>query len=317
MWLTATAEDTGGCPLRGARAAVRRGSRPAASFVPAPLGDRSVHARLHDALVAGRRAPGRPAARHARPAVLRLRLRSVGRGLHGGRGAHGTCRGCSGVEERGVDTRLIEADVARRRRRRRRTRRRAPARRRRTRRCRPRGARPGRRAALEHRDRRRGERARRRVDRAVPVGLHALLDELGIELSPPTARATTSTSTSGQCAPPRGRRHAARGTRARVQEADAKLDALAKELDPEAPWEHPTHASSTRSPSTSGSGPRSPTRRRARTCARPGSRTASSRSRRTRFSLLQGSGRSPARAGRTSSSRPSSASPTASSAAPS
>ena len=45
-------------------------------------------AGLRDAVAAGRRAPGRAAARHPRAAVLRVRLRPVGGRLHGGRGAH-------------------------------------------------------------------------------------------------------------------------------------------------------------------------------------------------------------------------------------
>ena len=68
--------------------------------------------RLHDALVAGRRAPRRAAARHARSAVLRLRLGSVGRRVHGGCGADGSRGGGRGPQERGVGSRLIEADVA-------------------------------------------------------------------------------------------------------------------------------------------------------------------------------------------------------------
>ena len=52
------------------------------------LGDRSVRPRLRDAVVAGRRDACRAAARDARPAVLRVRLRPVGGRVHGGRRAH-------------------------------------------------------------------------------------------------------------------------------------------------------------------------------------------------------------------------------------
>ena len=52
------------------------------------LGDGPVHARLRHALVAGGRPARRAAPRHPRTAVLRLRLRPVGGGLHGGRGAN-------------------------------------------------------------------------------------------------------------------------------------------------------------------------------------------------------------------------------------
>ena len=64
---------------------------------PSPVGHRSVHARLRDALVARRRAARRPAARHARAAVLRLRLRPVGGRLHGGRRPHRSRSGGRGT----------------------------------------------------------------------------------------------------------------------------------------------------------------------------------------------------------------------------
>ena len=53
----------------------------------ARLGARSLHAGLHRAVGAGRPDRGRAAARHARAAVLRRRLRPLGLRLHGGRGA--------------------------------------------------------------------------------------------------------------------------------------------------------------------------------------------------------------------------------------
>ena len=187
------------------------------------------------------------------------------------------------------------------------------------RRRRPRGARPCRRAALEHGARRRGQRARRRVGRAVPVA---------------DARASRrSSGSSSSPALPRGRRRLRRRVRAAraatratthglssaeeraLAEADAKLDALAKELDPEEPWEHP----------------------RARELdtitfdewlrAEVGDEVARENLRsyladgfltKPAYCVLAAPGpvgRSPAREGRTSSSRPSSASRTASSAA--
>ncbi len=168
-WLVATAEEERAEVLHArARTHVRAGGRSAAAHVPAALGRRPVHARVRDALVAGRRPARRAAARDARPAVLRLRLRPVGRGLHGGRGAdrpRGRARGArTGV----VGDRLIEADVAVVGAGRCWARGGVAPRRRGSRGRRPRSARPRRRPALEHRDRRRGERARRRVGRAVP-----------------------------------------------------------------------------------------------------------------------------------------------------
>ena len=64
----------------------------AGRHVRAAVGHRPVDPGLRHALAPGRRAPGRPAARHPRAAVLRLRLRPVGGRLHGGRGAHRTRR---------------------------------------------------------------------------------------------------------------------------------------------------------------------------------------------------------------------------------
>ena len=64
-----------------------RGARHAGGLLP-PLGRRPLDARLHHRLAAGRRDVGGPAARHARAALLRLRLGPVGLRLHGGRGSH-------------------------------------------------------------------------------------------------------------------------------------------------------------------------------------------------------------------------------------
>ncbi len=63
----------------------------------------------------------------------------------------------------------------------------------------------------------------------------------GSSSSPRIARATTSTSTRRAArAGIRATRPACRSAEERaLKEGDAKLDALAKELDPEAPWEHP------------------------------------------------------------------------------
>ena len=113
MWLAATAEEH---RLDALHAELERmygpeAARPRHSFLRL-VGDRPVHARLHDALVARRRAPRRAAARHARAAVLRLRVGPVGCRVHGGRSPHRP-RGCGGgIEERSVGSRLIEADVA-------------------------------------------------------------------------------------------------------------------------------------------------------------------------------------------------------------
>ncbi len=71
--------------------------------------------------------------------------------------------------------------------------------------------------------------------------LHALLGELGIELFPAHREGDdVYVDEAG-----RAHRHAGEDTglssssERALKEADAKLDALAKELDPEAPWEHP------------------------------------------------------------------------------
>jgi hypothetical protein len=56
------------------------------------FGEEARDARLHHRLAAGRRDERRPAPRHTRAAVLRLRLRPVGRRLHGGRRPHGPRR---------------------------------------------------------------------------------------------------------------------------------------------------------------------------------------------------------------------------------
>ena len=138
--------------------------------LPPAVGDGPVHARLRHALVAGRRAPGRPATRDARAAVLRLRLGPVGRRLHGGRRPHGSRRRSGGARREGepVGARELTADVAVVGAGHLRPHRGDPARRAGTGGRRARGTRPRRRASLEHGDRRRGERARRRVGRAVP-----------------------------------------------------------------------------------------------------------------------------------------------------
>ena len=59
----------------------------------APLGRRPVHPGLHHPVGARRRVRGRPAPRHARAAVLRLRLRPLGGRLHGGGRPHRPRRG--------------------------------------------------------------------------------------------------------------------------------------------------------------------------------------------------------------------------------
>ena len=76
------------------------------------LGRRPVHEGLRDRLAPGRRDGGRPAARHARAALLRLRLGPVGRGLHGGRRAHRPRRGLAGARAAGRAT--TRSRVARR-----------------------------------------------------------------------------------------------------------------------------------------------------------------------------------------------------------
>ena len=183
-------------PVRGDGAHLRRGEREAAPLVPADVGDRSVHARLHDALVARRRAARRAAPRDARAAVLRVRVGPVGGGLHGGSGSDGTsCSG--GGAERARRGRPPDRGRRRGRRcRRRRPRRGASARRGGPRRRRARGTRPRRRTSLEHGDRRRGERARRRVDRRrTSRACTRCSRSSASSSSPPTATATTCTST--------------------------------------------------------------------------------------------------------------------------
>ena len=76
---------------RGARPdrrAVRRPRPDAAADLDPPLGHRPVDAGLRHQLATRRRRGRRAAARHPRAAVLRLRLRPVGRRLHGGRRPH-------------------------------------------------------------------------------------------------------------------------------------------------------------------------------------------------------------------------------------
>jgi putrescine oxidase len=71
--------------------------------------------------------------------------------------------------------------------------------------------------------------------------LHALLDELGIELFPAYRDGDdVYVDESGETRRHSGDEHGLSPADERaLKEADAKLDALAKELDPEAPWEHP------------------------------------------------------------------------------
>ena len=217
-----------------------------------------------------------------------------------------------------MGARLIEADVAVVGRRRRRPRRSTEARCRRPRRRRPRGARSRRRSLSgTRRSAARRTSSEASGSRRTSRGCTRCSPSSGSSSSRRTATATTSTSTS----PGRAHRHAGDDTASRsaeeraLEEADAKLDALAKELDPEAPWEHPrareldtiTFDEWLRAEVGGRGRAREP---RART-----SPTASSRSRRTRSRFSRGCGRSRAREGRTSSSRPSSASRTASSAA--
>ena len=73
--------------------AVRARGDDAARDLDAALGQRPVDAGLRHQLAARRRRGGGPPARHSRTAVLRLRVRPVGRRLHGGRRPHGaSCR---------------------------------------------------------------------------------------------------------------------------------------------------------------------------------------------------------------------------------
>ncbi len=73
---------------RADRGAVRARGPGAAADVDPALGHRPVDAGLRHELAARRRRGRRTPARHARAAVLRLRLRPVGRRLHGGRRPH-------------------------------------------------------------------------------------------------------------------------------------------------------------------------------------------------------------------------------------
>jgi putrescine oxidase len=71
--------------------------------------------------------------------------------------------------------------------------------------------------------------------------MHALLPELGIELFPAYREGDdVYVDESGRAHRHAGDLHGLASEEERaLEEADAKLDALAKELDPEAPWEHP------------------------------------------------------------------------------
>lgn len=71
--------------------------------------------------------------------------------------------------------------------------------------------------------------------------LHSLLDELGIELFPAYREGDdVYVDESGEAHRHSGDEHGLSSAEERaLKEGDAKLDALAKELDPEAPWEHP------------------------------------------------------------------------------
>ena len=85
--------------------------------------------------------------------------------------------------------------------------------------------------------------------------LHALLEELDIELFPAHREGDhVYVDQDGHA-----HRHSGSesglgsATDRALAEADAKLDVLAKELDPESPWTHPEARRSTRSRSTNGS----------------------------------------------------------------
>ena len=90
---------------RRARRLVRPGGTGAGRHVRTAVGHRPVDPGLRHALAARRRPPRRPAARHPRAALLRLRLRPVGRRLHGGRGAHRPRRGPRSAGPRMTETR--------------------------------------------------------------------------------------------------------------------------------------------------------------------------------------------------------------------
>ena len=158
------------------------------------------------------------------------------------------------------------------------------------RRGRARGSRPGRRPDLEHRDRRRGERARRPVGRALPVGDARPARRARDRVVPELARGRARLHR------PRGRAHRyeghdaplGRGIRARFRRRRGEARRARRGARPRGALGPPRRrASSTRSPSRPGFGPRSPTRSRAICCA-PGSPAAFWPSRPTAFSLLQG-----------------------------
>lgn len=70
--------------------------------------------------------------------------------------------------------------------------------------------------------------------------LHAMLDELGIELFPAYREGeNVYVDAAGTSHRYSGHEPVGATSMSAYEEAEAKLDALAKELDPEAPWEHP------------------------------------------------------------------------------
>ena len=102
---SATCSRSPSRPRRGgarrARADVRA-ARASRARSTSPLGNRSVHARLRDAVVARRRTSRRPASRHPRSALLRLRFRPVGGRLHGRRGRTGRAAAAAALGARAV-----------------------------------------------------------------------------------------------------------------------------------------------------------------------------------------------------------------------
>ncbi len=241
-WLLATAEDDRERVLHAelARMYGEEAAAPRLTFLRLWATD-PLHAGVHDALVAGRRASGGPVARNARSALLRVWLRPVGRGLHGRRRSHRSRCSRRGAGEGSVDARLIEADVV------------------------VVGAGVAGLAAaahvvaagrsvvvLEARGRVGGRLWNTEIGgEANELGgewvapyhsrLHALLPELGIELFPAYRDGDdVYVDEAG-----RAHRHSGSETglspssERALEEADAKLDALAKELDPDAPWAHP------------------------------------------------------------------------------
>jgi putrescine oxidase len=103
--------------------------------------------------------------------------------------------------------------------------------------------------------------------------LHALCSELGIDLFPAYREGeNVYVDAAGRSHRYTGHEEPIAPEAARAYESgEAKLDALAKELDPDAPWDHPRAApSSTRSRSRRGCNTRSGTRLPA-TCSAPGS----------------------------------------------